>query len=203
MHTYVTQFVMAYHAEQDHLRALLPEGFESLRPVLRINAEIRRGRKDTIYLELNTPVAGFGKRGWLNIANWESPETDISCKTAKNATVFRAPFLEICFTRLGKTGGCPAESDNDGCFFPCDTVKFRPAGRIDQNKEFCSCKFAWKFDENSAYGASTGGTSIVAMPTEPQQRYDRQALTAPNAAAIPCGQILGAYAVSFVRIVQE
>ena len=100
MHTYVTQFVMAYHAEQDHLRALLPEGFESLRPVLRINAEIRRGRKDTIYLELNTPVAGFGKRGWLNIANWESPETDISCKTAKNATVFRAPFLEICFTRL-------------------------------------------------------------------------------------------------------
>ena len=78
MHTYVTQFVMAYHAEQDHLRALLPEGFESLRPVLRINAEIRRGRKDTIYLELNTPVAGFGKRGWLNIANWESPETDIS-----------------------------------------------------------------------------------------------------------------------------
>ena len=59
MHTYVTQFVMAYHAEQDRPRALLPEGFESLRPVLRINAEIRRGRKDTIYLELNTPVAGF------------------------------------------------------------------------------------------------------------------------------------------------
>ena len=34
----VEQFVMAYGAEQDCLRALLPEGFASLRPVLRINA---------------------------------------------------------------------------------------------------------------------------------------------------------------------
>ena len=37
----VEQFVMAYKAEQDRLRAMLHEGFESLRPVLRINAEIR------------------------------------------------------------------------------------------------------------------------------------------------------------------
>ena len=36
----VEQFVMAYLVEQDRVRALLPEGFESLRPVLRINAEI-------------------------------------------------------------------------------------------------------------------------------------------------------------------
>lgn len=36
----VEQFVMAYGAEQDRLRALLPEGFASLRPVLRINAEM-------------------------------------------------------------------------------------------------------------------------------------------------------------------
>ena len=34
---------MAYYAEQDRLRALLPEGFVSLRPVLRINAEVRDG----------------------------------------------------------------------------------------------------------------------------------------------------------------
>ncbi len=39
----VEQFVMAYYAEQDRLRALLPEGFVSLRPVLRINAEVRDG----------------------------------------------------------------------------------------------------------------------------------------------------------------
>ena len=37
----IEQFVMAYGVEQDRLRAMLPEGFESLRPVLRINAEIR------------------------------------------------------------------------------------------------------------------------------------------------------------------
>ncbi len=29
---------MAYRVEQDRLRAMLPEGFTSLRPVLRINA---------------------------------------------------------------------------------------------------------------------------------------------------------------------
>ena len=33
----VEQFVMAYGVEQDRLRAFLPEGFVSLRPVLRIN----------------------------------------------------------------------------------------------------------------------------------------------------------------------
>ena len=37
----VEQFVMAYKIEQDRIRAMLPDGFESLRPVLRINAEIR------------------------------------------------------------------------------------------------------------------------------------------------------------------
>lgn len=41
----VEQFVMAYGAEQDRLRALLPEGFASLRPVLRINAEVRDGKR--------------------------------------------------------------------------------------------------------------------------------------------------------------
>lgn len=48
----VEQFVMAYGAEQDRLRALLPEGFASLRPVLRINAEVRDGK--TGVLEFNT-----------------------------------------------------------------------------------------------------------------------------------------------------
>ncbi|MBQ7758087.1 hypothetical protein, partial [Anaerotignum sp.] len=62
----IEQFVMAYRVEQDRLRAMLPEGFISLRPVLRINAEIRIEKQNTVYLELNTPVEGFGKRGWLN-----------------------------------------------------------------------------------------------------------------------------------------
>lgn len=43
---------MAYGVEQDRLRALLPDGFSSLRPVLRINAEIRDGK--TGYVEFNT-----------------------------------------------------------------------------------------------------------------------------------------------------
>ena len=61
----VEQYVMAYGAEQDRLRALLPEGFVSLRPVLRINAEVRDNEAG--YLEFNTPVEKDGKRGWLNI----------------------------------------------------------------------------------------------------------------------------------------
>ena len=44
----VEQFVMAYRAEQDRLRALLPKGYTSLRPVLRINAEIRTAEKETV-----------------------------------------------------------------------------------------------------------------------------------------------------------
>ena len=47
----VEQYVMAYEVEQDRLRALLPAGFVSLRPVLRINGEIRRGPEETAYLE--------------------------------------------------------------------------------------------------------------------------------------------------------
>ncbi len=38
----VEQFVMVYEVGQDRLRALLPNDFHSLRPVLRINAEIRQ-----------------------------------------------------------------------------------------------------------------------------------------------------------------
>lgn len=57
---HIEQFVMAYKIEQDRIRALLPEGFTSLRPVLRINAEIRDGQG--VYVEFNTPVEGKGKR---------------------------------------------------------------------------------------------------------------------------------------------
>lgn len=55
------QYVMAYGAEQDRLRAILPDGFGSLRPVLRINAEIRDG--DAGYLGYNTAVVSGGVRG--------------------------------------------------------------------------------------------------------------------------------------------
>ena len=66
----VEQFVMAYGVEQDRLRALLPAGFASLRPVLRINAEIRDGAVG--HVELNTAAEKDGNRGWLNIGFWEN-----------------------------------------------------------------------------------------------------------------------------------
>ena len=66
---HVQQFVMAYGVEQDRLRALLPEGLTSLRPVLRLNAEIRDGR--SACLEFNTAVERQDFRGWRNIAHWE------------------------------------------------------------------------------------------------------------------------------------
>lgn len=74
----IEQFVMAYGVEQDRLRAILPEGFTSLRPVLRINGEIRDGAEG--YLEFNTAVEKDGVRGWLNIGR-TLPALPIEVKT--------------------------------------------------------------------------------------------------------------------------
>ena len=56
--------------EQDRLRAILPEGFVSLRPVLRFNAEIRNNRYG--YVEFNTAIEKDGNRGWVNIGHWDN-----------------------------------------------------------------------------------------------------------------------------------
>lgn len=101
---------------------------------------------------------------------------------------------------MGIEGGCPAEKDNDGCFFR-DTdgsFIFRPAEKIDSNKEFCDCEFAWKFNDGDAHGVSIGKT-IPAFFEESSRQYARQAFTAENAAAIPCRQVLGSYIVRFTR----
>lgn len=45
---HVEQFVMAYKVEQDRIRAILPDGYSSLRPVMRINTEIRQSGKQRI-----------------------------------------------------------------------------------------------------------------------------------------------------------
>ena len=196
----VEQFVMAYRVEQDRLRALLPDGFESLRPVLRINAEIRgEGGHESVYVEFNTPVASCGKRGWLNIAHWESPSADLSYQRAGSAVTFRSPFLKITYTGVSVEGGCPAEKDNDGCFFLDGPVTFVPAERIDRNKEYCDCEFAWSFAEGDAHGISIGGKSVPAIPTQPQTHYPKQELSARTAAKIQCEQILGSYRVRFER----
>ena len=114
----IEQYVMAYGVEQDRLRAMLPRGFSSLRPVLRINAEIRDEKN--AYIELNTAVEKDGVRGWLNMDAWASVPWERNEKTV----TFYTDFLKISFTGVGIEGGCPAEKDNEGTFF-CFRCKFR------------------------------------------------------------------------------
>ncbi len=194
----VEQFVMAYGVEQDRIRAFLPEGFISLRPVFRINAEIREEAAETVYVEFNTAVEAYGKRDWLNIGHWDSNDSALSYQRVGNAVTFSLPFLTITYTGVGIEGGCPAERDNDGCFFHGDVVEFHPAEPIRANKEFCNCKFAWSFSETDAHGISIGKT-LPAFATEPQKQYEKQGFSVENAAAMPCGQVLGAYVVRFDR----
>lgn len=121
---HVEQFVMAYGVEQDRLRAILPEGFSSLRPVLRINAEIRDGK--TGYLEFNTAVQKGGLRGWLNIGFWDDVPFVREGKTIR----FCADFLEIEFTdvSLGKT--LPAVPSDVQTVYPKEPCTARNAANI-------------------------------------------------------------------------
>lgn len=186
------QYVMAYEVEQDRLRAILPDGFISLRPVLRINAEIWDGREG--YLELNTAAEWDGNRGWLNIGHWES----VSFEREEKTVAFKTDFLEISFTRAGMKGSCPAEQDDAGCYFFDRMPQVRPLETIAENKEFCDCAFRWNFTGNDAHGKSIGKT-LPAYATEPSSRYPREAFTTANAAKIPCKQVLGTYVVQFDR----
>lgn len=180
----VEQFVMAYGAEQDRLRALLPEGFASLRPVLRINAEVRDGK--TGALEFNTAAEKADNRGWVNIGRWD----DVPFTKDGKKTTFTLPELMISFTGVGIEGGCPAEKDNVGCYYLKDgTFTLVPAEKITANKEFCDCEFAWRF-AGGTHGVSLGKT-LPAIPKEETTHYEKAAFTVENAAVIPCMQVLG------------
>ena len=189
----IEQFVMAYGVEQDRLRAILPDGFSSLRPVLRINAEIRNC--DEGYLEFNTAVEKDGNRGWLNIGRWNNVPFRRTGKTVQ----FKTDFLEISFTGVGIEGSCPAEKDNGGCYFINHTeYELRKPETISENKEFCDCAFQWTFSECDAQGKSIGKT-LPAIPTEIVTIYPKVSFTVENAAQIPCDQVLGTYRVVFDR----
>jgi hypothetical protein len=201
----VEQFVMAYRGNHDEIKALLPKGFESLRPVLRINAEILTDSKAAeqgatyYYIELNTPVAHAGKRGWLNLGNWDSMSTNISVSretrsvsdgyfktddgelvNRRESTEFEFDLLSLVHTGTGKEGGCPAENDNDGCFYmDGDEEEFRSAEKVTERKEYTDCTFKWNVSED--------------LPPIPLFR----------AMAIECEEILGAYAVTFERAESE
>ncbi len=188
----IEQYVVAYGVEQDRLRAILPDGFTSLRPVLRINAEIADGK--AAYLELNTAVECSGQKGWLNIGNWQN----VLFSRAEKTVVFRTQHLEISFTAVGVQGGCPAEKDNAGCWFLPQNVCRLPE-EITVSKEFCDCSFRWDFDGVGASGKSIGKT-LPAIPTEPKTAYPKTDFTVYHAALIPCEQVLGSYKVEFERI---
>ena len=188
----VEQFVMAYGVEQDRLRAFLPEGFHSLRPVLRINAELRDNKYG--YVELNTAVEKDGNKGWLNVGHWD----DVTVERVGKTTTFKTAFLEISFTGVGIEGSCPAEKDNAGCYFLGEKEELRKPETITANKEFCDCSFAWSFAADNAHGKSIGKT-LPAYPTEVKIVYPKTAFTAENAASIPCIQVLGTYTVAFER----
>ena len=87
----VEQYVMAYGIEQDRIRAILPDGFSSIRPVVRINAEIREDKYG--YLEFNTAVEKDGKRGWINIGYWENIPYQKEGKT----TTFENDSIKITY----------------------------------------------------------------------------------------------------------
>ena len=189
----VEQYVMAYGVEQDRLRAILPKGFVSLRPVLRINAEVRDDKVG--YVEFNTAVEKDGKRGWLNIGYWDAVDFD----RVGNTVTFKTDFLQISFTGVGIAGSCPAEKDNDGCFFLGEREELRPAEPVTVNKEFCDCQFAWSFTAEDAHGVSIGKT-LPAIPSEARVEYPKQPFSVEHAAAIPCDQVLGTYKVIFERV---
>ena len=72
-----------------------------------------------------------------------------------------------------------------------------PAEKIDRNKEFCDCEFAWHF-AGGAHGVILEKT-LPAIPEEEMAHYEKSAFTVENAAVIPCTQVLGAYQVTFER----
>lgn len=181
----VEQYVMAYRGNHDEIKKLLPDGYTSLRPVLRLNVEMidAGSEQESVRIEFNTPVAGAGKRGWLNLTVWNNETTDVKVSKSDKSTEFTAGgFLNIRFTRVGVEGGCPKEDDNDGTFFFDRTkgrTEFIAAEIIDEKKEYCDCTFAWNSPE-----------SIIAD--------ERDALV-KEAMAIKTEEVLGAYVVGFER----
>lgn len=187
----IEQYVMAYRADHGEIKKLLPDGYESLRPVLRINAEIITDMEEIEgeqrYIEFNTPVAAYGKRGWFNLDAWDTDWNDITGirdgrRTRFTMDIDGTEFLDILFAPTGAAGGCPREDDNDGTFFIDDLTGetlFMEAEIIQEKKEYCDCEFSWQIPE-SEYFCNKPGLIRQAMTIEPEE-------------------ILGAYAVVFHR----
>lgn len=214
----VEQYVTAYRVEQEALLGLLPPGYRSLRPVLRLNVELLTqvqwlAGRAVHRVELVTPVEYRGKKGWLNLVTWEDDVDSVlagrdiygipKCfaqmeirregeELTLTARDHGFPFLTIAFHRAGVQGGCPKEADNEGTFYPrwlpnvedrgkadVDYTSFIGVETIEEGKEYCDCRFTWR------------------QPTF--QEMPAQYAMVEAICAVPCQEILGAYAVSFPR----
>lgn len=156
----VEQFVMAYGAEQDRLRACcrraLPRCGRCCASTRRC-ATAKRGLSSSTLPRKKTTIAA----GSTSAAGTMFPFT----KDGKKTT-FTLPELTISFTGVGIEGGCPAEKDNVGCYYLKDgTFTLVPAEKITANKEFCDCEFAWRFA-----GARTVSALAKRCPPSPKRR---------------------------------
>lgn len=210
----VRQFVMAYSADHDEIKALLPEGYESLRPVLRINIEQVDGHFNRV--EFNTPIEHESIRGWLNLITWENEEiipdkdhqgeyfserakisidefTSFDGRKAFRTDVtlgesdMQETILTIIHTLAGVSGGCPAENDNQGTFNLYGTdgkAIFREVEEISERKEYSDCEFFWNVPDREIK---------VSEFDKAKNMLIRQAMY------IEPIEVLGAYVVDFER----
>ncbi len=210
----IRQFVMAYSADHEEIKALLPAGYRSLRPVLRINIEQIDGM--FYRAEFNTPVEYDGVRGWLNLITWESgdeaPDREhqgeyVSEKAKIQMDVFTSfdgrkafrtdvtlngdamqeTILTIIHTLADVTGGCPAEQDNQGTFNLYGTdgkATFREAEMVHAYKEHADCEFFWNVPDREIK---------VSQYDKDKNMLIRQAMY------IEPLEVLGAYVVDFER----
>ena len=215
---HVEQYVTAYRVKPEQLAALLPEGYQSLRPVLRLNVELMRGvawlaGRSVQRIELNTPVEYRGKRGWLNLVTWEDNVDSvlagrdvygISKLYADIAAVKTGPdlrvtaeqdgfrFLEISFHRVGVEGGCHKEADNEGTFYP--RYLPNPANREQADVNDTSFTTVESIEGNKEYCDCDFTWQTPDFQSMPAGFRMMQAI---------CGvekqEVLGAYAVAFDR----
>ena len=215
----VEQYVMAYSADWDKIKKILPTGFNSLRPVLRINAELmenvdKLAGRSFKRVEFNTPIEYEGKKGWLNLVTWENDCNSVirdreiynipkmyaniqACKSGKVTTITAKydefEFLNIEFTGVGKIGGCPKENDNDGTFHLKNILQCED-GFLRENTDNTKFVEVEKIDESKEYC----DCSFSWNKPEPKD-YPLGYKMIEKICEIECKEILGAYVVNFDR----
>lgn len=188
----IEQYILSYRVNQDMLRAILPEGFTSLKPVLRLKAEVYDNQGT--YLEFNTPAEKDGKKGWLNISSWNELRFE---RDGKKCT-FRLPFLDLSFESVGIMGPAPSLGELKGTFFTGRKEVFREDEEIHAEKEFCDSRFIWKFTDDDARGTGHGPT-VKVEPEEVKEILPKKDFTVFNAAAVPCIEVVESYGVMYEK----